>query len=504
MFPLLAEVNVEKAVIYFTVIYRKNPSLMSHRRRYTRNLTSTIRFAKLPSSKVFLTSKTLLILNSVLSLDHRPTKALESFNLWNFKIRMLGGSRPIPFTKFRPHQRRCFSSQPSSALLIARHQNGSFQRLQTFDQALTSLGKARRWAATASHARNDGPNISKSEAYQAPAAGLLSRLPQSWVPYAELIRLDKPTGTYYLFFPCLFSTLLAAPLATPIVAPAAVLSTAALFFTGALIMRGAGCTINDLWDRNLDPFVERTRLRPIARRAITPGKAIVFTGVQLLTGLAVLLQFPTPCLFYGIPSLLLVATYPLAKRVTNYPQIVLGLTFSWGAMMGFPALGINLMTDPSALAAAAALYASCIAWTVSYDFIYAHMDVKDDANAGIKSIARAHGQDTKAILSGISVVQLGLLATAGYLSGAGPVFFAVSCGGGLSSLATMIYRVRLDDVSSCWWWFRYGCWLTGGSISAGLLGDYLVRVSSKELDKQEYNGSSEAHGLTADTAEASS
>jgi 4-hydroxybenzoate polyprenyltransferase len=315
--------------------------------------------------------------------------------------------------------------------------------------------------------------------YVLPQRGLLAHLPPSWVPYAELVRLDKPTGTYYLFFPCLFSTLLAAPLAVPTATPAQVVTTAGLFLTGALVMRGAGCAVNDLWDRNLDPHVERTRLRPIARKAITPQKAIIFTGFQLLTGLAILLQFPTQCLYYGVPSLLLVATYPLAKRVTNYPQFVLGMTFSWGAIMGFPALGIDLLADQSALTAAGALYASCVAWTVNYDMIYAHMDIKDDVGAGIKSIALRHEHNTRAVLSGLSVIQIGLLAAAGYAAGAGPIFFVTSCGGAAVSLATMIWRVRLKDVQNCWWWFKNGCWWTGGAISLGLLGDYLSRRSEE-------------------------
>lgn len=311
--------------------------------------------------------------------------------------------------------------------------------------------------------------------YRPPQAGLLSFLPPSWVPYAELIRLDNPTGTYYLFFPCLFSTLLAAPLASPVTGLTKVLGTSVLFFSGALIMRGAGCTINDLWDRNLDPRVERTRLRPIARKAITARSAIVFLGFQLLAGLGILLQFPHQCLYYAVPSLLLVAIYPLAKRVTNYPQFVLGLTFSWGAFMGFPALGIDLATNSTALAAAAALYSSCIAWTVNYDMIYAHMDIKDDVNAGIKSIARAHQHNTRAVLSGLTITQISLLALSGYVSGAGPSFYLVSCVGAGVSLASMIRLVRLEDPRDCWWWFVNGCWITGGTISAGLFADYLFR-----------------------------
>ncbi|TVY15218.1 Mitochondrial 4-hydroxybenzoate polyprenyltransferase [Lachnellula arida] len=315
--------------------------------------------------------------------------------------------------------------------------------------------------------------------YQPPTTGLLSVLPSSWVPYAELIRLDKPTGTYYLFFPCLFSTLLAAPLAVPIASPLSVVGTSLLFFSGALIMRGAGCAINDLWDRNLDPHVTRTRLRPIARGAITPFKALAFTGTQLFTGLGILLQFPIECFFYATPSLLLVASYPLAKRVTHYPQFVLGLTFSWGAFMGFPALGIDLLQNSAALTAAAFLYTSNIAWTVLYDMIYAHMDIKDDAKAGIKSIALRHDKQTKQILSGLAVTQIGLLAAAGAAAGAGPVFFVGSCGGAALTLAIMIKKVNLKSVKDCWWWFVNGCWITGGVISTGLGAEYLVQYSQR-------------------------
>ncbi|PQK09103.1 hypothetical protein BB8028_0001g11740 [Beauveria bassiana] len=327
------------------------------------------------------------------------------------------------------------------------------------------------------------PAQRKRPAYQAPKTGILSKLPAKWVPYAELIRIDKPTGTYYLFFPCIFSTLLAAPMAEPMASITSVVGTSILFFSGALIMRGAGCTINDLWDRNLDPHVTRTRLRPIARKAVTPLNGLVFTGFQLLAGLGILVQFPIPCLYYGIPSLLFVASYPLAKRVTYYPQFVLGLTFSWGAIMGFPALGIDLLSNGAALTAAACLYTSNIAWTVLYDMIYAHMDIKDDAKAGIKSIALKHDADTKKVLTGLAAAQIGLLATAGAVSGAGPAFFVGSCGGAALALGIMIKRVNLKSVQNCWWWFVNGCWITGGVISTGLAVDYLIRLRNSTLTK---------------------
>jgi 4-hydroxybenzoate polyprenyltransferase len=312
--------------------------------------------------------------------------------------------------------------------------------------------------------------------YVPPTTGILSYLPSKAVPYAELMRIDKPAGTYYLFFPCVFSTFLAATMAAPVAAPSAVIGTSALFLTGALVMRGAGCTINDLWDRNLDPHVERTRLRPIARKAVTPQQAIVFLGGQLFTGLGVLLSLPFECFWYATPSLVLVTLYPLAKRVTYYPQFVLGLTFSWGAMMGFPALGIDLLSNQAALTAAACLYASNVAWTVLYDMIYAHMDIKDDVKAGIKSIALKHDKETKAVLTGLAAVQLGLLTATGVAAGLGPIYFAGSCGGAALTLGTMIWRVKLKEVKNCWWWFVNGAWFTGGAITLGLAGEYTAHL----------------------------
>lgn len=320
--------------------------------------------------------------------------------------------------------------------------------------------------------------------YTPPTTGLLSIFPASCVPYAELIRLDKPTGTTYLFLPCLFSTVLAAPLAVPIIPPATVLSTAALFYAGALIMRGAGCTINDLWDRDLDPKVERTRLRPIARRAVSVRQAVFFLGAQLMAGLSILLCFPTQCLWYGIPSLVLVGTYPLAKRVTNYPQFVLGLTFSWGAVMGFPALGVDLLADPSTMMAAACLYASCVAWTVIYDMIYAYQDIADDAKAGIKSIALAQQTNAKVFMSAVAFVQVGLLTAAGVAVGAGPVYLIGSCGGAAATLGYMIRTVDLGSVEDCWRWFKRGAWFTGGAISVGLLGEYIAQYLGLYRDDQ--------------------
>ncbi|GLA60713.1 para-hydroxybenzoate--polyprenyltransferase, mitochondrial precursor (PHB:polyprenyltransferase) [Aspergillus tubingensis] len=156
---------------------------------------------------------------------------------------------------------------------------------------------------------------------------------------------------------------------------------------------------------------------------------------------------------------------------------VLGLTFSWGAIMGFPALGIDLLHNSAALEAAAALYASCVTWTVLYDMIYAHMDIKDDVAAGIKSIALRHEKNTKAVLSALAAVQVPLLAAAGVAAGSGPIFFIGSCGSAAVTLGLMIWKVQLKNVQNCWWWFKNGCLLTGGGITLGMFLDYVAKTT---------------------------
>ncbi len=322
--------------------------------------------------------------------------------------------------------------------------------------------------------------------YKAPTKGILSRLPSFLVPYAELIRLEKPTGTYYLYLPCLFSTLLAGLLSTPIPPPSMILGTNALFVVGSAIFRGAACTWNDTLDRDLDVKVTRTRLRPLPRGAVTAKQAHRWTAIQTAAGTGVLATaFPFPMTaFYAIPSVVITGLYPLAKRVTDYPQVVLGFAWSWGIVMGFPAMGLDLFApeNSTALAAAGALYAANIAWTVLYDTVYAHQDVKDDTRIGIKSMAVKHG--AKTLLAGLAVTQVSLLAVTGWIIGAGPIYFLGTCGGAATALATMIWRVRLDRPGNCWWWFKWGCWFTGVSVASGLAEEYWMRWKMQQEQKQ--------------------
>lgn len=352
-------------------------------------------------------------------------------------------------------------------------------------------------------------------AYNPPTKGLLGILPSRLVPYAELSRLDKPAGTAYLLMPCLFSTLMASCIAAPNPELSSVLYNSILFTLGATTMRGAGCTINDLWDRNLDKLVSRTRLRPLARGAVSVPGAITWFCTQSLIGLTVLLQFPINAVLLAVPSMLLVCTYPLAKRVTQFPQFVLGMAFSWGAFLGFPALGVSLVDfglqmpawtalqdlpsamsnvgmivgDPGVIASAGLLYASCISWTLLYDTIYAFQDIKDDRKAGIKSTAQAFStkgiaadlidRKPKAVFTGLAVVQTSLLALSGYYLHLSPLFYATSCAGCLGTTLLMVRRVNLKDVGSCAWWFKMGCWITGTAICAGTAFEYAARSPSK-------------------------
>src|ERR1700756_4634529 len=213
--------------------------------------------------------------------------------------------------------------------------------------------------------------------------------PQWSRPYLRLARLDRPIGSWLLLLPCWWSAALAADIARDVTPLPLIL---ALFFVGAFVMRGAGCTWNDITDRDLDAMVERTRSRPIPAGEVSVRAALAFLVAQALIGLLVLVQFNRFAVATGIASLVIVAIYPFMKRITWWPQIVLGLAFSWGALMGFA------VTFGRLDATAIVLYAGSIAWVIGYDTIYAHQDTEDDALIGIKSTARLFAERTRPAL----------------------------------------------------------------------------------------------------------
>ena len=283
-------------------------------------------------------------------------------------------------------------------------------------------------------------------------------------PYLRLARLDRPIGSWLLLMPCWWSCALAA-IAAGNVTPR--LSHLALFFLGAFAMRGAGCTWNDIVDRDLDRSVERTRSRPIPSGQVSVMQATVFLLLQSLIGLAVLLSFNLFTVGLGVASLAIVAVYPFMKRITYWPQIVLGLAFSWGALMGWAATFGRL--DPPALL----LYAGSIAWVIGYDTIYAHQDREDDALIGIKSTALLFGERTKPMLAAFYTLAAVLIGAAGLAAGAGPVF-ALGLLAFAAHLAWQIVRLDIADPDLCLTLFKSDR-DAGLILFAGLLADAAVR-----------------------------
>jgi 4-hydroxybenzoate polyprenyltransferase len=293
-----------------------------------------------------------------------------------------------------------------------------------------------------------------------------SRAPAWSRPYLRLSRFDRPIGSWLLLMPCWWSAALAAGILHDV---GQLLLVLVLFFVGAFVMRGAGCTWNDITDRHLDALVERTRSRPIPAGQVSVPQAAAFLVVQALIGLAVLLQFNRTAVMTGIASLVIVAVYPFMKRITWWPQIVLGLAFSWGALMGF-AVTLGRI-DATALA----LYAGSIAWVIGYDTIYAHQDAEDDALIGIKSTALLFGARTRTALMafyGLAVALIGMalvLAGARWPAGIGLAAFAVH-------LIWQIRRLEIGDPALCLRIFKSNR-DAGLLLFAGLLVDAVMRAN---------------------------
>ena len=258
-------------------------------------------------------------------------------------------------------------------------------------------------------------------------------------PYLRLSRLDRPIGSWLLLMPCWWSAALAAGAIGDIGGLPLMM---ALFFVGAFAMRGAGCTWNDITDRDLDALVERTRSRPIPAGQVSVPRAIAFLVAQALIGLAVLLRFNPFAVATGTASLLIVAAYPFMKRITWWPQIVLGLAFSWGALMGFA------VTQGRIDATALVLYACSIAWVIGYDTIYAHQDAEDDALIGIKSTALLFGARTYQALMAFYAMAVVLIGAALVLAGARvPAWIGLAAFA--AHLAWQIWRLEIRDPALC-------------------------------------------------------
>jgi len=279
-------------------------------------------------------------------------------------------------------------------------------------------------------------------------------------PYLRLARLDRPIGTWLLLLPCWWG----AALATPAWPDATMF---VLFTIGTVVMRGAGCTVNDLADRKFDARVARTATRPIASGQISVLKAFVFLALQLLLGLSILLQFNAFTVALGASSLLLIVLYPFMKRITYWPQLFLGFTFNWGALLGWAAVKGELS------APAFVLYGAGIFWTLGYDTIYAHQDKKDDVLIGVKSTALKFGDGTKPWLVGFYSITVILLAATGLLANLAWPFYSGLTLAALH-LAWQIKSVDIANSKNCLRRFKsnrdFGLILLAGIIAAQVIG----------------------------------
>jgi 4-hydroxybenzoate polyprenyltransferase len=268
------------------------------------------------------------------------------------------------------------------------------------------------------------------------AGGWVARLPPTWQPYALLARFDRPIGAWLLVLPGFWAFAAAAP------GWIEGIRLTILFLVGAFAMRAAGCVVNDLWDRDLDRQVERTRGRPLASGAVTPFRALLFLGGLCLVGAGILFQLRPAAILVGLVSLVPIALYPLAKRVTDWPQAVLGFVFSWAAPTGWAAATGGLD------AAAIALWAAGFFWILGYDTIYAHQDREDDALVGIRSTARKFADTSRPFLAACYGTALALLMVAGWLAGLNALFVPALLPAA-ALLGWQVARLDIHDPARC-------------------------------------------------------
>ena len=303
---------------------------------------------------------------------------------------------------------------------------------------------------------------SNSQPADAVAAHWLDALPRTFRPYAQLMRLDRPIGIWLLFWPCVFGLVLGATAQDRSFTDWRDVYYVILFALGAIVMRGAGCTFNDIVDRKFDAAVARTRGRPIPSGAVSVSGAVRLLVGLCLIGLAILTQLNSFAIGLGAASLTLVAAYPFMKRITWWPQAWLGLTFNWGALLGYAAqTGTLAYAD-------AMLYAGLVFWTLGYDTIYALQDKDDDALIGVKSTARLFGENAKKWVGRFYVIAFALILASGYAAHAGWLFTPLMLAAG-AHMAWQVKQLDIHDGDRALALFRANR-NTGALIAAAFLG----------------------------------
>ncbi|KAI0468057.1 UbiA prenyltransferase family-domain-containing protein [Xylaria cf. heliscus] len=358
-----------------------------------------------------------------------------------------------------------------------------------------TLGKSARQPIrfTFIHNQSWHPKLQNPKIQSPPARGILSVLPASWVPYAELSRIEKPGGLYGFYMAYLIGLGYSASIVTPAPTLAALTIIAGKLLIYNVFLRGAACTVNDILDRDYDRQVARCKNRPVARGAVTPSQAYVWYGVQTLGAGAVIACLPSPltALAYAIPIQLVVSLYPLCKRYMDFPQLVLSAPIAGGILMAAATLGLDLSSaSPQLIGATASLFFSHYIWTTIFDYVNACQDTTDDIKAGVRSMAVRY-QNTNAFISILGAAQVGSLAITCVLAGLSPITFIGVVGGNAAWIVAMVRTVKRSRPDICGWWFAWGGLLVSGTTSLALFAEYLNRPQDTEASQVSLNAALE-------------
>ncbi|KAJ5088500.1 UbiA prenyltransferase [Penicillium angulare] len=325
--------------------------------------------------------------------------------------------------------------------------------------------------------------------YSHPTRGILACLPSTWVPYAELIRLNKPTGVLNIHFPYLFGALYGVWLSGPRLEIGIVLARMLLLLATSFVLRSFGCAWNDFIDQDLDRQVKRSCLRPLARGAINNSNAIVYIIALYFAWLSlVVASLPKQGThywpFYLGPVTLLVLAYPFAKRVSHHAQVFLGVTLAWGIPIGATVMD----ADPLLLSSKEigvsfrlgilAFMGAYVLWSVIHDTVYAFQDLQDDLRAGAKSMAVYYhsSSNARSLLIGCGLLMVLLQIAVGHLASAQWMYQILSSGGSGLVVGIMLWRVRLESPQDCEWWFKNGTRAWGLLVTIGLTMECVPRL----------------------------
>lgn len=327
--------------------------------------------------------------------------------------------------------------------------------------------------------------------YKRPTTGIFPYLPASWVPYAELMRIDRPGGFITFYLPCLLGIVYATAIGSVQPSLLLIIDRCVTILLCCVFARGASCTWNDSVDRDFDRKVARCRVRPISRGAVTRRQAHIWGIIQTVLMLLLVARMPTAVLPYMGAIISLAMLYPFAKRFTYYPQAVLGSTFGVGSLLCARSVDFNPLQD-EILVPSACIVGINACWSMIYDTIYAHQDVADDIHVGVKGMAVKY-QNSKVLLSFLSFVMVSMLATIGVQTELGLGYFVFAIGGTSLSLAVTIKSVNLKDEINCGWWFSHGYSLVGMSILSGLLIESLMKSNPEIVLTEIFDNSTWLH-----------